>query len=121
MVPSGMLQGGEGCGSPLELKLLLAMRHHGLPEPEKQFRIDDAGRMITRADFAYPTERLLIYVDGLAFHSSLRQRIHDASQTNRLQAMDYRVLRFVGNQITRAPGDCVDQIRMALAVSRSNS
>jgi ATP-dependent helicase YprA (DUF1998 family)/very-short-patch-repair endonuclease len=110
----------EGCGSPLELKLLLAMRQHGLPEPEKQFRIDDAGRMITRADFAYPTERLLIYVDGLAFHSSLRQRIHDASQTNQLQVMGYRVLRLIGNQITRAPGDCVDQIRMALAVGRSN-
>jgi hypothetical protein len=75
----------EGCGSPLELQLLLAMRQHGLPEPEKQFRLDDdTGRMITRADFAYSTERLLIYVDSLAFHSSLRQRIHDASQTNRL-------------------------------------
>jgi very-short-patch-repair endonuclease len=113
--------GREGCGSPLELQLLLTMRQHGLPEPEKQFRLDDgAGRMITRAEFTYPAERLLIYVDGLAFHSSLRQRIHDGSQTNRLQVMDYRVLRFISNQITRTPGDCVDQIRRALAVGRSN-
>ena len=112
----------EGCGSPLELKLLLAMRQHGLPEPEKQLRLDDdTGRMITRADFAYPTERLLIYVDSLAFHSSLRQRIHDASQTNRLQVMGYGCSDLSATRLHVHPGDCVEQIRMALAVGSSNS
>ncbi len=105
----------EGCGSPQELRLLLAIRQAGLPEPQKQFRItNDAGHLITQADFAYPDRRLLIYVDGLAFHSSIRMRIHDARQTNQLQNMGYRVLRFIGTQIMSSATECISQIRTAL-------
>ena len=108
----------EGCESPLELRLLEAMREAGLPEPEKQHRVaNDAGRIITRADFAYSAEQVLIYVDGLAFHSSLRQRIHDASQTNQLQSMGFQVLRFISSQVTREAADCVRQIQEALNVA----
>jgi very-short-patch-repair endonuclease len=106
----------EGCGSPQELRLLRAMRDAGLPEPQKQFRItSDAGRLITQADFAYPDRHLLIYVDGLAFHSSIRMRVHDSMQTNQLQNMGYRVLRFVGPQVARRITDCTAQIQAALA------
>jgi hypothetical protein len=105
----------EGCESPLELRLLLAIRQSGLPEPQKQFIIHDTtGRILTRADFAYPDEHLLIYVDGLAFHSSLRQRLHDTSQTNQLQGMGYRVLRFLGGQITQTAETCIAQIQGAM-------
>lgn len=105
----------EGCGSPLELRLLLAIRQAGLAEPQKQFRItDESGHMLTQADFAYPDRRLLIYVDGLAFHSSIRMRIHDARQTNQLQNMGYRVLRFIGAQIMSSANECILQIRTAL-------
>ena len=106
----------EGCGSPLELRLLRAIREAGLPEPDKQVSISSsAGRLLTVADFAYQDAQLLIYVDGLAFHSSLRMRIHDANQTNQVQAMGYRVLRFVGPQVYSRVDMCVDQIRNALA------
>jgi len=106
----------EGCGSPMELRLLRAMREAGLDEPEKQYEVHRTdGTLITIADFAYPQHRLLIYVDGLAFHSLLRQRIHDAAQTNHLQNMGYRVLRFLGPQVMATPGDCVRSIREATA------
>jgi len=106
-----------GCGSPLELRLLRAMRDAGLDEPEKQFEVrSTTGRLVTVADFAYPQQALLIYVDGLAFHSSLRQRIHDAAQTNQLQNLGYRVLRFVGPQVFSTTDDCVAGIRQALEV-----
>jgi hypothetical protein len=106
----------EGCESPLELRLLRAIRESGLPEPLKQFVVaDDRGRVITRADFAYQEpRRVLIYADGLAFHSSVRQRIHDTRTTNQLQGTGWQVLRFVGPEITRAVGSCVRQIRTAL-------
>lgn len=104
----------EGCGSPMELRLLRAMRENSLPEPVKQQPVaDDRGRQITVADFAYPDKQLLIYVDGLAFHSSLRSRVHDTRQTNQLQNMGYRVLRFLGYQVSKEPGQCVEQIRVA--------
>jgi ATP-dependent helicase YprA (DUF1998 family)/very-short-patch-repair endonuclease len=108
----------EGCGSPLELRLLQAMRTGGFPEPEKQFEVQaPTGRLITVADFAYPGSGLLIYVDGLAFHSSLRRRIHDTFQTNQLQNMGYRVLRFVGAQVLSSVERCIAQILEALAAS----
>ena len=45
-----------------------------------------AARLLTRADLAYLTpKRILIYADGLEFHSALRQRIHDTRQSNQLQ------------------------------------
>jgi len=98
----------EGCGSPLELRLLRAIRDQGLSEPEKQYEVlAPDGRLLTVADFAYAERQLLIYVDGLAFHSSLRQRVHDLNQTNQLQAMGFTVLRFLGTQVYRETTQCV--------------
>ena len=105
----------NGCGSPLEYQLLQAMRAAGLPEPEKQFPVEDRpGHAMTVADFAYPNRSLLIYVDGLAFHSSLRMRVHDTRQSNRLQTMGFRVLRFLGTRLTRSALECVAEIEAAL-------
>jgi hypothetical protein len=106
----------EGCESPQELNLLKAIRAAGfLPEPAKQHEIWDGGRLLTRSDFAYLDggAKLLIYVDGLQWHSSVRQRTHDNRITNRLQALDYRVLRFLGTEVQREPDRCVRQIAEA--------
>ena len=59
---------------------------------------------------------LLIYVDGLAFHSDPRQRVHDNRITNRLQMMGYRVLRFLGTETHNTPGNCVVQIKEARSI-----
>jgi len=102
----------EGCESPQELRLLRAIRASGLPEPVKQHEVRaDQGVLITRADFAYLEQRLLIYVDGMEFHSTLSQRIHDTRQTNELQGMGYRVLRFLGPEVHRNAEQCVEQVR----------
>jgi hypothetical protein len=108
----------EGCESPLEFRLLQAIRAAGLPEPLKQHEVyDTRGRLLTRADFAYVTpERILIYADGLEFHSAIRQRIHDTRQSNQLQTEGWKVLRFLGPQVYRNPDDCVTQLQQALAM-----
>jgi hypothetical protein len=108
----------EGCESPLELRLLRAIRTAGLPEPQKQHEVyDSRGRLLTRADFAYlEPKRILIYADGLEFHSGLRQRIHDTRQSNQLQSEGWQVLRFLGPHVHRNPADCVAQLRKALAL-----
>lgn len=106
----------EGCESPQELNLLKAIRLDGsLPEPERQLEVYDQGRVLTRADFAYTDcePKLLIYVDGLAFHSEVRQRVHDNRITNRLQMLNYRVLRFLGSETHHTSDDCVRQIVQA--------
>lgn len=72
---------------------------------------------MTRADFAYVMpRRVLIYADGMEFHSSLRQRIHDGRQSNLLQADGWLVLRFLGPQILSAPQECITQLRAALGL-----
>jgi hypothetical protein len=111
----------EGCESPLELCLLKAIRAAGLPEPLKQHEVyNSRGRLITRSDFAYTMpKRILIYADGLAFHSALRQRIHDTRQSNQLQIEGWQVLRFLGPQVYRDADDCVANIRSALSESSS--
>ena len=108
----------EGCESPLELRLLKAMRVAGLPEPLKQHKVyDSRGRLLTRADFAYVTpKRILIYADGLEFHSAIRQRIHDTRQSNQLQTEGWQVLRFLGPLVHRNPTDCIMQLRNSLGL-----
>lgn len=107
----------EGCESPLELRLLKAIRAAGLPEPVKQHEVyDSRGRLLTRADFAYVTpKRILIYADGLEFHSAIRQRIHDTRQSNQLQTEGWQVLRFLGPQVYRGADRCAADIRAALS------
>jgi ATP-dependent helicase YprA (DUF1998 family) len=112
----------EGCESPQELRLLKAIRNDGnLPEPTKQHVVWDENKFLTRADFAYLDcePRILIYVDGLAWHSDVRQRAHDNCITNRLQMLGYRVLRFLGTETHRTPKSCVGQIREARDVKAS--
>ena len=132
VVPGGPIQGvqpvavnagpewdearAEGCESPQELNLLKAVRAGGtLPEPTKQYNVWDGGHILTRADFAYldGDPKLLIYVDGLQWHSGARQRTHDNRITNRLQILKYRVLRFLGTEVHYEADRCVRQIENA--------
>jgi len=107
----------EGCESPLELRLLKAIRAEGLPEPVKQHEVyDSRGRLLTRADFAYVTpKRILIYADGLESHSAIRQRIHDTRQSNQLQTEGWQVLRFLGPQVYRDAAGCAADVLSALS------
>jgi ATP-dependent helicase YprA (DUF1998 family) len=110
----------EGCESPQELNLLKAIRGDGsLPEPQKQYEVWDGGSMLTRADFAFlgGAKKVLIYVDGLQWHSSIRQRVLDNRITNRLQMMDYLVLRFLGSEVQHTPQMCVRQIKLGLGIA----
>lgn len=108
----------QGCESPQELRLLKAIRADGaLPDPTKQHIVIDGNRILTRADFAYLDcdPKLLIYVDGLAWHSDVRQRVHDNRITNRLQVLGFHVFRFLGTETHNTPEVCVAQIKSARA------
>jgi hypothetical protein len=108
----------EGCESLLEPRLLKSISTGELPEPVKQHEVHDSrGRLSTRADFAYVTpKRILIYADGLEFHSAIRQRVDDTRRSNQLQTGYGQVLRFLGPQVHRNPGDCVTQVRNGRAL-----
>lgn len=105
----------EGCGSPLELKLLRALRELGIPEPNKQFEIvRPNGSLLSLADFAWPQQRLLVYADGLKYHSTRAGRERDSRITRELQDMGWRVSRYLGSEIWRDPVTCAEQIQASL-------
>jgi len=66
-------------------------------------------------DFLWPGERLVVEVDGYAFHSTRaafeRDRVRDAD----LQAHGYRVLRFTWRRLAEAPEAVITAIATALA------
>jgi MrfA Zn-binding domain len=77
-----------GVGSPLELQFLRLFEKYGF-SPEKQVPLSVGIGLspITVADFAVPSRRLAIYIDGAAFHvgDNLRRDRHIRSQLRSCQ------------------------------------
>lgn len=56
-----------GVDSPLEHRCLKLLESAGLT-PRKQFPFQADGRLVTIADFAFPEQRVALYVDGASIH-----------------------------------------------------
>lgn len=73
--------------------------------------------MIARADVLFRSERLVIEVDGYAYHG--RQRFQeDRTRQNRLVAHGYTVLRFTWADLTQRPDEVSAQVRATLDLLR---
>ena len=90
----------------LFLELIRAAR---LPEPRTNQRV--AGHEV---DFLWPTQRLIVEVDGFAFHSTRaafeRDRIRDAD----LLKAGYRVIRITWRRLTAEPEAVIATLATAL-------
>ena len=100
--------------SELESILMNRIGIAGLPFPERQFRFCSTRRW--RADFAYPSARLLIEVDGGAYiggrHTRGRGFEADCEKTSTAAALGFRVIRLTGRMVKS--GVAVELIRQAL-------
>jgi very-short-patch-repair endonuclease len=106
------------CDSPIEVQLGAALR----------MAFDRSGLNITlvpqfawsfyRTDWAVfkGAKVLLIECDGADFHSSDKQRDHDARKDAAAELAGYRTIRFTGSQIHRHVDDCA---KLVLAAVRS--
>ncbi|MCL1898008.1 MAG: endonuclease domain-containing protein [Micrococcales bacterium] len=105
----------SGAASPAELELHMLLEANGLIgwQANKRIELTD-GRWI-RVDLAFENQRVVIEVDGWAFHSSRDAFSHDRSRDAALQAMGYRVLRFTWDDITNHPTRTVGLIQQALS------
>jgi len=74
---------------------------------------DDAG-LIGRADVLFPAARLVVEIDGEAYHGAATFQ-SDRTRQNRLVNAGYTVLRFTWSDITLRPTYVLAQIRHALA------
>ena len=95
-------------------------RMAGLPEPVQQCEIrDDQGWFICRADFAYPSLSLVVFIDGFAYHADQEAFQRDRTQQNQLELIGWRYLRFTYRDLIDHPINVVDQVRRALSLSLS--
>jgi len=101
-----------GVGSPLELRFLRLFEQHGLAvEKQVPVSVDSTSGAISQADFRVAGTRVLIYVDGSAFHKGARLR-RDRAIRERLRgcALGWRVVEVRAPDLKRG-GELADWIR----------
>ena len=90
--------------SYLEDRFLRVLFVSQIELPVPQFEIhEQSGRLVCRADFAYPDRQLLIELDGRSYHSDTVAFQRDRDKQNRTQELGWRTLRFTWNDVFRKP------------------
>lgn len=84
--------------SEAERRLLTLIRAARLPKPKVNARIG-----AHEVDFAWPDRRLIVEVDGYAFHATRAAVENDRRREGDLDAAGFEVLRCTWRQITREP------------------
>lgn len=101
-----------GVGSPLELRFLELFQQHGL-EVEKQVCVpaNEGEASISQADFRVTGTKVLIYVDGAAFHRGQRMR-RDRIIRERMQSgnLGWQVVVLKAADLRRG-GELVESLR----------
>ncbi|MGI8517001.1 MAG: type IV toxin-antitoxin system AbiEi family antitoxin domain-containing protein [Acidimicrobiia bacterium] len=99
----------------MEDEFLRIMKAAGVDLPECQVYIHRiGGRFIARVDFIYRTIKLVIALDGEAYHSDSKSFRRDRRQQNELVLEGHRVLRFTYFDLFAAPEFVVAQVVAAL-------
>lgn len=91
-------------------RLLELIRTSGLPHPESEVQI---GRH--RVDLLWRRERVIVEMDGAAFHSTPARLERDKRRDAELHAQGYVVIRVTWRQLTHEPNAVVARIAMTLA------
>jgi very-short-patch-repair endonuclease len=99
--------------SEAERRLLDLIRAARLPEPQTNVRVGPY-----EVDFLWPTHRLVVEVDGYAFHSKRSSFERDRRRDQQLTAAGYSVIRITWRQITEEPEAVIATLAAALAVQR---
>jgi very-short-patch-repair endonuclease len=96
--------------SVAEERLMTLVRKAQLPKPETNTRV--AG---IEVDFLWRAERLVVEVDGFAFHSSAARFEQDRNRDGRLLARGVQVMRVTWRQLTGEPELVLVRIAQALS------
>jgi very-short-patch-repair endonuclease len=97
--------------SEAERRLLELVRAARLPAPATNRRLHGH-----EVDFVWRPQRLVVEVDGYAFHSSRSAFERDRRRDADLIREGYRVIRLTWRQLTREPEAVVALLARALAV-----
>ena len=84
--------------SEAERRFLALIREARLPEPAVNTRVGGY-----EVDFLWPSKRLIVEIDGYAFHSSRAAFERDRRRDADLQTLGYRILRFTPRRLNDEP------------------
>lgn len=101
-------------GSVWESVARLLFLAAGLPGPVPQFEVVTEGVLAARVDFAWPWARLVVEIDGFAWHSSTAALAGDHTRQNRLELDGWTVLRYTADQVRDEPDRVTAEVRQAL-------
>lgn len=123
-----------GCDSPIELFLLQAMSQIGLhpkiqmliyPDgsifPSLQsmweggFRTNRLAKIITEADFFFEKEKVAVFCDSKAHHTSAAEVAKDLAIDKKLEMVGIRSFRLAGTDIAKSPIHCAAKLKEFLA------
>lgn len=104
-----------GAESPMESILRVLLVEHGLPEPELNASLFEAGgRFLARVDLLYRDQRLVIEFEGDQHRTDRRQFVRDLDRIDDLIRDDWRVLRFSSRHVFLTPRSTVARVEDAL-------
>ena len=91
--------------------MLELVRAAGLPRPEMNVMLHGH-----EVDFLWRDARLVVEVDGYAFHGSRRAFVRDRRRDSVIIAAGMRVLRLTWRQLTRERDRTLAQLAQALVI-----
>lgn len=103
----------EGAESPWETRTRLALVRAGLPRPDTQLTIRDAGRFIGRVDMVWAQWGVIVEYDG-DHHFEPEQRNRDVERWNALEAAGWRVIRVKARQLIHGRATLIAQVTRIL-------
>lgn len=111
--------GPEISRSEAEERLLATIGAAGLQRPRVNawIGLSDGGGY--EADFLWPDARLIVEVDGRAFHARRRAFEHDRRRDRRLALAGFETRRYSAAELASDPGRVVTEIRAFLSLGRS--
>jgi hypothetical protein len=104
-------------GSVLESLFRVLVLQSGLPDPRSQYVISDGRRFQARVDFCWVAERLVVELDGYAFHNDRLSYRRDRERLNGLERLGWRVLRFTWEDVVGRPEHVLALLQDVLALA----
>jgi REase_MTES_1575 len=105
---------GSGARSAAERLAVGLPRRAGITGWEANAPIHADGELIGIGDLVLRDARVVVELDGRAYHVSAERFERDRARQNRLVGAGWTVLRFTWRDVTERPGDLVASIRRAL-------
>lgn len=109
---------GSGARSQAERRAMALLRRSRIGGWLANAPIYDAAGLIGVGDIVFEAYRLVLEIDGWAYHSAREDFERDRARQNRLVAAGWTVLRFTWRDLTQRPDHVVRTVRAMIARAR---